>query len=157
MTSLAAETRAAIDEQPFLRMALRAGICNVAAAARYLDVDGEVESIATAIRRYAEDLPDLETGDRNLRVRMEQGVDADVLVVNGSSIEAANGSGTAILATGDLGPGFFGSVLHRLAVAEVTVLGAGMGHDTMIVVVAPRYGATALRLVEETAALPTRA
>ncbi|MFW6385426.1 MAG: DUF7523 family protein, partial [Halodesulfurarchaeum sp.] len=68
MRSLAEETRTAVDEQPFVRMALRAGVLNIAAAARYLDVEGGSSSIATAIRRYGEDLPDLEPDEGTIRV-----------------------------------------------------------------------------------------
>ena len=47
--SLAAETRAAVRARPWLLEALRAGVVNYAAAAESLDVDGDTDSIATAL------------------------------------------------------------------------------------------------------------
>jgi len=72
--SLAAETRAAIRARPWLLRALRAGVVNYAAAAESLDVDGDAESIATALRRFAGDLSDAETEYRDVVVRMRSGV-----------------------------------------------------------------------------------
>ncbi len=72
--SLAAETRRAVDRRPFLRTALRAGVVNYTAAARFLAVDGETDAIATALRRYADELPAYETESRAARVRMERGI-----------------------------------------------------------------------------------
>ena len=54
--SLAAETRAAVRERPVLYDALRAGIVNYTAAAESLDLDGETDAIATALRRFAQSL-----------------------------------------------------------------------------------------------------
>lgn len=72
--SLAAETRQRIREHPFLRVALRAGVVNYSAAADFLDVDGEREAVATALRRYAGELPPFETEARDVRVRMRSEV-----------------------------------------------------------------------------------
>ncbi|WP_311172851.1 DUF7523 family protein [Halobellus ordinarius] len=72
--SLAAETRAAVRARPWLLRALRAGVVNYAAAAESLDVEGETESIATALRRFAEDLPPAGTESREVTVRMRSGV-----------------------------------------------------------------------------------
>ena len=57
--TVAAETRRAVRASPFLRDALRAGCVNYTAAARFLDV-GDEDAVVAALRRYAEDLPDLE-------------------------------------------------------------------------------------------------
>ncbi|MFB6068423.1 MAG: hypothetical protein ABEJ90_00670, partial [Halobacterium sp.] len=70
----AAATRAAIDDHPFLRRALRAGVVNHAAAARFLDVDGDEDAVAAAVRRYGEELPDLETDARTAAVSMKSGI-----------------------------------------------------------------------------------
>ncbi|MFC6767510.1 DUF7523 family protein, partial [Natrinema soli] len=115
--SLAAETRRAVDRHPFLRTALRAGVVNYTAAARYLDVDGEIDAIATALRRYAEELPAYETESRDVRVRMESGIgplesgdergtstdgDDALVTVGGTAFGACGGDRTAIVATGDV-------------------------------------------------------
>ena len=47
--SLAARTREAVRNEPFLHDALRAGVLNYTAVARYLEVDGEHDAIATAL------------------------------------------------------------------------------------------------------------
>ncbi|MFW6317667.1 MAG: DUF7523 family protein, partial [Halorubrum sp.] len=72
--SLAAETRRAVAEHPFLLAALRAGVVNFTAAARFLEVDGETDAVATALRRYADDLPAYETASREARVTMQSGI-----------------------------------------------------------------------------------
>ncbi|MGZ0745686.1 DUF7523 family protein [Haloparvum sp. AD34] len=76
--SLAAETRAAARERPFLVTALRAGIVNFTAAATWLadDValDGDTEAVATALSRFADDLPPLEATNRRASVAMRSGV-----------------------------------------------------------------------------------
>lgn len=72
--SLAAETREAVRQRPFLLDALRAGVVNYTAAAEFLGLDGDAESIATALRRYAADLPAHATDARDTRVTMQSGV-----------------------------------------------------------------------------------
>jgi hypothetical protein len=152
MESLAAETRAAVDARPFVRDALRAGILNYAAAARYLDVEGDVEAIATALRRYKEDLPPYDTADRDLRVRMESDFDRDLLVVDGETPDLADRRVTAITMLGPIDATFMGSVLSRLAIADVTVAGAGFSDRGGVILVDRRGAARALRLIEDVVA-----
>ena len=81
--SLAAETREAVRRRPILYDALRAGIVNYTAAAGRLDLDGDREAVATALRRFAESLSEdadhtveaEPATDRSLTVRMNRGVD----------------------------------------------------------------------------------
>ncbi len=133
--------------------ALRAGVVNYTAAARFLDV-GDREAVATALRRYATDLPDYEPGPRGVRITMESGVgptdpgQEPLLVVGGTALAAAGGDRTAILARGDVGPAALRTVLGALAVADVAVRAAGVGGETLAVVVDRREGSTALRTVE---------
>ena len=152
MESLAAETRAAVDARPFVRDALRAGILNYAAAARYLDVEGDVEAIATALRRYKEDLPPYDTSDRDLRVRMESDFDRDLLVVDGETPDLADRRMTAITMSGSLDAQFLGTVLSRLAIGDVTVTGAGFSDREGVILVDRREAARALRMIEDVAA-----
>ncbi|AGB37513.1 DUF7523 family protein [Natronococcus occultus] len=156
--SLASETRRAVDENPFLVAALRAGIVNYTAAARYLDVDGETDAVATAIRRYAEELPAYETTDRDVRVRMERGItpapidgtkhETALLAVGGTSFRSDGGELTAIAATGEIDATALGTALGRLGNAEIEVIAAGVGEGTAMVVVDDRDGVDALRTVE---------
>ena len=152
MESLAAETRAAVDERPFVRDALRAGILNYAAAARYLDVEGDVEAIATALRRYKDDLPAYDPSDLDLRVRMESDFDRDLLVVDGNPPDLADGRMTAITMWGSLDAHFLGTVLSRLAFQDVTVAGAGFSDRGGVVLVDRREAARALRMIDDVAA-----
>lgn len=149
MGSLAAETRRAVDESPFLREALRADVVNFAAAARYLDVPGDEEAIATALRRYASELPETGTQPGGVRVRMESGVDPSVLEVGGDRPTFEDDSATAILATGEVGPRFLGRVLLALESRDIPVEGAGLVDGTAIVLVPRNHGAGALRLIEQ--------
>jgi len=161
--SLAAETRDAVRARPFLLAALRAGVVNYHAAADFLDLDGERDAVAAALRRFAADLPDRESRPASTRVEMQSGVtrtdDATdaLLAVGGTAFRADGGSLTALLATGDVGTDALSHVLDRLAAAGVEVTAAGVGDDALAVVVARRDGPEALRIVEDAlASVPDR-
>lgn len=159
--SLAAETRDAVRERPYLLSALRAGVVNYTAAADSLDVEGDTDSVATALRRFADDLPDLTTDRRDATVRMRSGVglagedvdaspdDDRVVTVGGVEMVAADGPMTALVATGDVDARALSAVVDRLAAEDVLVDAAGVADDELAVVVPRRQGATALRLVED--------
>ncbi|WP_408958665.1 hypothetical protein [Natrinema sp. 74] len=162
--SLAAETRRAVDRHSFLRTALRAGVVNYTAAARYLDIDGEPDAVATALRRYADELPAYETDSRAVRIRMESGIGplegsedgADVrgatedalVTVGGAAFGPDSGDRTAIVATGDVETAALADVLARLSIEGLSPNAAAVADGTMVVVVDRREGANALRLIE---------
>lgn len=155
MSSLAAATREAVDAHPFVRDGLRAGILNFSAAARFLDVDGGDEAVATALRRYAAELPDIESRDGSVRVTMQSGIgrgEGSLLAVGGTAYTADAGSATAIQALGDVDARLLSTVSSRLADASVAVHGAGLTQDTLVVVVERRDASTALAIVEDAAA-----
>ena len=155
--SLAAATREAVRARPVLYDALRAGIVNYTAAADTLDIDGDRESIATALRRFADSL-DAESGattERSLTVRMDRGIDPaeEPLLAGdgvGDAVDAADGinAATAIRASGDVDAALLATVLDRLRIADIDVLAAGVAADTLVVVVPQRSGASALQRVE---------
>ena len=155
--SLAEETREAARRRPFLVGALRAGVVNYTAAARFLseEVRGDPESVATALRRFADSLPDRETGTRRARVSMKSGLGetddvADALLAVGDTAFAPNaGSLTGILAEGDVDATALGHVLGRLAVEDVGVRAAGVAGEALLVAVERRDGPDAVRLVED--------
>ncbi|MFW5918673.1 MAG: DUF7523 family protein [Halanaeroarchaeum sp.] len=158
MTSLAAATRKAVDAHPFVRDGLRAGILNFAAAARFLDVDGGDDAVATALRRYAEDLPDIESRDGSVRVTMESGIgetraseEGAVLRVGETTYAPDGGSLTAIQAVGDVDARLLGAVSVRLATADVDVYGAGLTDESLLVIVDRLVASTALEIVEDAA------
>jgi hypothetical protein len=161
--SLAAETRDAVRERPFLFDALRAGVVNYTAAARELDVDGETEAVATALRRFAEELDATKRTEAQASVTMQSGVgladgvddapedaadDEAVLAAGGIGIVPDAGSLTAVVATGDVSATALETVLGRLRTAEVAVEAAGVADDTLVVAVERRDGANAVRVVE---------
>jgi hypothetical protein len=159
--TLAAETRDAVRERPFLHAALQAGVLNYTAAARFLDLgdtDEDHEAVAAALRRYAEELDDYEplATDASARVEMRSGVGptedrADALLAVGGAILApAGGDDTGVLATGDVRPAYLAPVLDRLRLADIEVVAAGAAEGTLAVVVPRRDGPSALRAVEET-------
>ncbi|UPV73838.1 hypothetical protein M0R89_14990 [Halorussus limi] len=155
--SLAEETRAAARRRPFLLAALRAGVVNYTAAARSLsgDIDGDADSIATALRRFAESLPDRETESRSARVSMESGLgevetDEDALLsVGGTRLAPGEGSLTGVLAEGDADASALEHVLGRLDADGVAVRAAGFAGEGLLVVVERRDGPDALRIVED--------
>jgi hypothetical protein len=147
----AAATREAIDDHPFLHRALRAGVVNHAAAARFLDVEGDEEAIAAAVRRYGEELASYETASADGRVAMESGLgpgDDGLLVVNGHGYAPDSGNLTALLANGGLDTRALAVALERLHVAGIEPEAAGVAEDSLAIVVGRRDGPDALRLVE---------
>ncbi|WP_335999454.1 DUF7523 family protein [Halorientalis halophila] len=158
--SLAADTREAVRTHPFLHEALRAGVVNYTAAARFLDLADE-EAVVAALRRYAEDLPDYDAAGADARVNMKSGlgaVDADqetdaMLTVGDTALVPDGGTLTGVLATGDVDATSLAHVLNHLRAEDVAVTAAGVAGDALLVVVERRAGADALRAVE--AALST--
>ena len=156
--TVAAETREAVRDHPFLETALRADVVNYTAAARFLDV-GEEEAVAAALRRYAAD-HDHAPPDRRASVSMRSGVgpvDADaaadtddggLLSVGGTAFAADGGDHTAVLAEGDAGAAALADVLGRLRTAGVDIQAAAAADGTLAVVVGRRDGADAVRAVE---------
>ncbi|QSG15757.1 DUF7523 family protein [Halapricum desulfuricans] len=155
--SLAADTREAVRAHPFVYEGLRAGVLNYSAAARFLDV-GETDAVAAALRRYAEELPERDAAERELRVTMHSGVgpaedsDEPLLEVGETALAADGGDATAVVATGDVSPDLLGTVLGRFAAAEIAVEAAAVGSDTLVVVVGRRDGPDAVRLIEQSEA-----
>lgn len=158
--SVAAETREAVREHPFLLTALRAGVVNYRGAAEFLDVEGDSDAVATALRRFAGDLPEYATAGRDVRVRMERGVgltsdtdDAEGLLrVGGHAVRPDAGSMTAIVATGETDPRGLGAALGRLHAVDVPVEAAGVAGDALVVVVSRRAGPRAVQVLEDTLA-----
>lgn len=154
--TVAADTREAVRQRPFLQTALRAGVVNYTAAARFLDV-GEDEAVAAALRRYAEELDEFEPADRRASVSMRSGVGAThggapddaVLRVGDTSFTADDGDFTAVVADGDLDAAALTDVLARLRTAEVEVEAAAGADGTLAVVVDHRAGADAVRAIED--------
>jgi len=156
--STAAATREAVRERPFLLLALRAGVVNYTAAAEFLDT-GEPEPVATALRRFADDLPAIDPHDTDPKVRMESGVglvertegtpDRALLAVGGTAVVPDAGSLTAVIATGDVGTSALGAVCGRLDAEDIDAAAAAVAEGTLLVVVDRRVGVAALRAVED--------
>ncbi|WP_418283040.1 DUF7523 family protein [Halorubrum sp. DTA98] len=178
--SLAAETREAVRARPFVLTALRAGVVNYSAAAAWLagdaGLDGDPDAIATALRRFREDLAPYDVDARTASVSMRSGIGVaaldrsgptDVDDPDGPSVHSAgepalsvagtgivpDGDATAIVATGDVDAPALAAVLARLSTAGIETRAAGVAAESLIVVVGRREGANAVRAVE--AALDT--
>jgi hypothetical protein len=158
--TVAADTRRAVRANPFLHDALRAGVCNYTAAARFLDV-GEQEAVAAALRRYAEDLPEFDSPapDGRVRVNMQSGLgptddpEAALLRVADTLLAPDGGDLTAITATGDgVDPVTLAHVVARLDAEGVAVGAAGATDGVLVVAVNRRDGPDALRYVEDAVA-----
>ncbi len=154
--TVAADARAAVREHPFLETALRAGVVNYTAAARFLDV-GDQEAVAAALRRYAAELDDYAPTDTRASVSMRSGVgpgedgedgEAGLLSVGETAFAADGGSFTAVLAEGEVDAASLADVLGRLRTANVAVEAAAAAEGSVVVVVGRRDGADAVRAVE---------
>jgi len=166
--SLAETARAAARRHPFLLAALPADVLNYTAAARFLaaeverDTDADTDAVATALRRFAESLPEYEPDGRSVRVTMQSGLgevesatDA-LLSVGDIALAPGEGSLTAILAEGDVDAAALAAVLGRLDAEDVKVNAAGVGGESLVVAVTRRDGPDALRVVESALAnVPT--
>lgn len=171
--NVAAETRSAVRNAPFLHRALRAGIVNYTAAAELLDVDGEREAVAAALRRYAAELEPIEPDERAVTVRMQRGVsvvsadgvedtdtttDPTLCAVAGTVI-ASGGDLTALVCTGAIDATLFAAILSRHHVAGIEPIAAGFAQadsteatdGTAVVVVGRREAIDALRIIESAA------
>lgn len=161
--TVAADARAAVRAHPFVYDALRAGVLNYTAAARFLGV-GDAEAVGAALRRYAEELEGSLRDDTDGRasVSMRSGVteSADgtgLLSVGGVSFAVGNGGGdgggagdhTAIVATGAFEAAALEAVLGRLRTAGVDVVAAAGTEGSVAVVVGRREGPDAVRAVED--------
>ncbi|MCQ4333289.1 hypothetical protein KM295_07315 [Natronomonas sp. F2-12] len=150
--TVAAETRKAVREHPFVYDGLRAGIVNYTAAARFLDV-GDTEAVGAALRRYAEDLSEYAPPDARGTVSMRSGVgetdDVEgLLAVGNRTFGIDGGEHTAIVATGEFDASALGAILARLRTAEIEVVAAAGAEGTATVVVERRAGPDAVRVVE---------
>ncbi|WP_256686556.1 DUF7523 family protein [Halococcus qingdaonensis] len=160
--TLAADTRRAVRRNPFVFEALQAGVLNYTAAARFLDV-GDLDPVAAALRRYAEELPDHESDARDARVTMQSGLGAvnvdegdggpdeseALLAVGSHALVPDAGSLTGVLATGEVDARALAHVLDRLAVEGIDVTAAGVAGDALLIAVDRRAGPDAVRVVEE--------
>lgn len=154
--STAEATRDAVRRRPFLLSALRAGVLNYTAAAAFLDVAGEADAVATALRRFREELPAFETEARDARVTMQSGVglddaaetDEEPLLRAGGDAVVDGGSLTAVLATGAVDAATLGAICERFAAEGVETHAAATAGGSLVVVVGRRDGPTAVQLVE---------
>jgi hypothetical protein len=157
--SLAARTREAAQRHPWLVDALGAAVVNYTAAARFLDVSGDTDAVATALRRYADDVAEPGVPNGDARVSMVSGVAAtdgddsapaeSLLTVGDASFVTDGGSETAIVARGSVDVTALATALARLSVDDVDVAAAGATDGHLAVVVSRRDGADALRAVED--------
>ena len=159
--SLAAETREAVRARPFLFDALRAGVVNYSAAATWLandaDLDGDSDAVATALRRFREELPTYATAERSATVSMQSGVSVieepagngeDTLLRLPGVAVVPDGGDTAVIATGNVDATALAATIDRLRTADIFPAAAGIAGNALLVVVKRRAGATAIRVVE---------
>ncbi|WP_135826112.1 DUF7523 family protein [Halorussus ruber] len=157
--SLSEETREAVRRRPFLLVALRAGVVNYTAAARSLadEVGGDPDSIATALRRFAESLPDYETESRSARVSMRSGLgvvessesEEPLLLVGDTALAPGEGSLTGVVAAGEVDADALAHLLGRLRAEGVEVETAAFADDSLVVAVERRDGPDAVRIAED--------
>ena len=149
--TIAEQAREAARSHPFVYDALRAGVLNYTAAARFLDL-GDEEAVAAALRRYGEQLEyDLPAGET--RVTMESGLgptaDDALLTVGETALGPNAGSLTGVLATGAVSLELFHRVIGRCVAASLPVHAAGFTEEALLVVVERRDGPEAIQLVED--------
>lgn len=147
--SLASRTRDTVKKYPCIHQALRAGVINYSAAARYLPVSGDTEAIASALRRYAEELPDPTPKPIDVSITMHtsypdqlSGLPAETPDTN------EEGSITWLCVSGDITPVLVGSVLLGCKSHEIPVQTVSANDGTALISVPQSAGAAALRCIE---------
>jgi len=152
--------------RPFVLDALRAGVLNHSAAAAWLadeaGLDGDPDAIATALRRFREELSDYATADRAASVSMRSRWGSSTATASKtptpSSASVAQRSSRRVVTPrfSQLGR----STLRRsrrssagFAAADVAVEAAGVAGETLVVVVGRRDGAIAVRIAEASLAV----
>ncbi len=149
--TVAEQTREHARRHPFLYEALRAGVLNYTAAARFLDI-GDEETVAAALRRYEEELA-YEAPTNDVRVTMETGLgpgEGDpLLAVGETSLVAGEGSLTGVLVTGNVSLDLFSRVIGRCIAESIPVEAAGYTTAALIVVVERRDGPQTIELIED--------
>lgn len=151
--STAEEARAGARSHPFLLEALRAGVLNYSAAARFLGLDDESAG-AVALRRLADELPPFERAAVADRIRVERGMGrvedpgTAMLTVGETHIGRQAGDLTAVIAEGPFNARPAATSVGRLAAAGVHPVAAGWVEDRLIVVVKRAAVARAIRCLE---------
>lgn len=151
--STAASTRAAVRSHPFLLMALRAGVLNYTAAARFLGID-DVDAGAAALRRFAAELPEYDPTAPDLRIRVESGIGPDspdddpLFVLDDTAIGATGGKWAVVRATGNLDPAAVARIMARIDVADVDPIATGYTDDRIVVVVERSASPTVIQCME---------
>ncbi|GAA0251380.1 hypothetical protein ACFFQF_02465 [Haladaptatus pallidirubidus] len=152
--SLAETTREAVRRHPFLYSALRAGVLNYTATARFLsdEIGDDTDAIATALNRFSDDVSAYRTDARDVRVTMRSGFgesdENPLLTVGDAEFSPNSGSLTAVLVTGTVDATVLSHVLSRLITVGISVVAAAVADESLVVVVGRRDGANAVRAVE---------
>lgn len=147
--SLAARTREILKLFPCIHEALRVGVINYTAAARYLPITGDNEAVASALRRYSEQLSSETNDSRDVTITMhsEFPSDSDTSLPDNPP-NSPEDPITWLLISGEIEPWFFGYLLlschtNDIAVHDVYAL------DSLGVIGVPKpAAATALRCIE---------
>lgn len=152
--SLASRARSEVDRYPFLRRGLQAGVINYTAAARFLDIDGDIDAVATALRRYANELDDPRFSDRTVAIRMQSGVDLRtetddrLLVVDDVGVESDGGPYTAISVSGAIEIDRYRRALAILDAEGIETVASGISDETMVVITPNQQAARAVDVIE---------
>lgn len=152
--SIAERTRAATDSHPFLVEALRAGVVNYTAAARFLDI-GETEAVAAALRRYASELSPRTKAVSNTKVRMITGIGrtegaTDALLrIGTTSFEPEGGTLTAIVVEGQGAGDHEVEIRWQLREHDIGVHAVATTSTQCVIVTDRNDGPSALRLIED--------
>lgn len=147
--SLASRTRDTVKKYPCIHEALRTGVINYSAAARFLPVSGDTEAIASALRRYAEELPDPTPKPRDISITMHTSYPDQLTGLPAEIPEPSDeGPVTWLCVSGDITPVLVGSVLLGCKIHEIPVLAVTATDGTAVLSVPRSAGAAALRCME---------
>lgn len=147
--SLASQTRETVKNHPCIHEALRAGVINYSAAARFLPIAGDTEAIASALRRYEEQLASPTTQSRDVSISMHSSYpseQAGFSEENPSDIDTE--TVTWLCVSGNISPAFVGSLLLGCKSHEIPIHAVSANEGTAVICVPRSTGAAALRCIE---------
>ena len=153
--SIAERTRGEARKYPFLVEALRARILNYTAAARFLDI-GDIDAVAAALRRFADEVSTHEPVPGDVRLRMITGIgpttdrENELLAIGDRVFAPESGDLTAIVADGHISMRAVTHILWQITEYQISVYACAFDEDRLIVTTDRNEGPAVLRIVEET-------
>lgn len=147
--SLASRTRETIQNFPCIHEALRVGVINYSAAARFLPVAGDTEAIASALRRYENHLSGPANQSRDISISMHSSYPSEQAgLTEETPYDTDTETVTWLCVSGDISPTVVGSLLLGCKSHDIRVNAVSANEGHAVICVPRSSGTSALRCIE---------